>query len=125
MVKMQNELDPYRIIILATSDHPNSNYHPKLVLEFQRVRTVKPSDITIFPNLLQAGKTNTFVLQSSMDQTNELSYVLFDTFGKTITSGEIHENNQAVTLNKLTPAIYFLRVYDKAGNSSVKKIIVR
>ncbi len=36
MVKMQNEEDPYRMIILATSDHPESSYHPKLVLEFKK-----------------------------------------------------------------------------------------
>jgi hypothetical protein len=110
----------YRRMIFASSDHPNSQLHPKLEVCYTSTAALVDVDhgfqFTIFPN----PTNGTFKVVT--DSINEYRIDLFDLRGRLVFSSNFKELI-LVDISQFERSIYLVRLYN-GQNFSTKKLVV-
>lgn len=111
----------FRSLILASSKHPNSNLHPKLVVEYDISAAIDEQNdfYTIFPN------PTSDIIQINCN--NKISSIqLFDISGKQLLLiNDLNTNQTSVDLSNWGSGIYFLNVVDVNGNMKTQRVNVK
>lgn len=125
LLKMQNENDPYRMIILASSDHPNSNYHPKLELEFEECIEDIQLDFELYPNPIFKERDVEIEIEISANKTDIINLMIFDALGRLVQKGNIIGNeNHKTNISRLDSGVYFMMIQNDKGISKTHKFII-
>lgn len=128
MLKMQNEEDPYSAILLASSDHPDSSYHPKLELTFDEIPPTNLVNkqslaIKLYPN--PVSNNDKIILETQeLDPSKDLKYKIYDILGVTVLEGKINNTIQEINISNLKSSAYFINVYNQQKNNSIIKFII-
>jgi hypothetical protein len=130
MIKMQNETTPYRMLLFASSDHPNPALRPKLELEFKGITSTEPTvsrdvDFVLYPNPIDIEKTGKVIIESPVFQNGQFRYIFVDALGRLIQKGEIFSSMQEIDLGFLEKSVYLFWIVDKPGLNAVKKLVVK
>ena len=121
-----NELE-YRSLIFASSDHPNENFHPKLVIVFRCITSIssnyKAHNISFYPN---PGNGLMHISFSDIRHDKVLIELISYT-GKSLFKKEFatFSNNQELELDlsKYNSGIYFVRLSNKSFQKTQKIVI--
>lgn len=123
LIKLTNE-QYYRSMIFASSDHPDTSLHPKLVVFYTLLSTALEekesleSNFTLFPNLLHK---NTITIR-----TNQMNgdLQLHDNSGILLYSSILNQSLNIINLPDLASGIYFVS-YTKGEQKVIRKIVKR
>jgi hypothetical protein len=91
-------------------------YNPNTSIGEERVNTSEISDIIVYPVEITDKVT------ISCD-TKYNRYEIFNLFGSKAADGVILDGHTEIAINAAAPGIYFIAIYDNAGNRVVKKIV--
>lgn len=124
-LRMINETEPYRMCILASSDHPNQLLHPCLRLVFDQTSSFDENihmdeDLLLFPNPVLA---NEFIFVKGKLNEN-LNFELINLEGKIIQKGVISQQNKRLKIGNYNSGPYFIKLWD-GKNVSMKKLLIQ
>ena len=113
MLQMVNEINPYKGCLFASSDHPNSNLHPCLRLNYKIESSVDASNIEsikvlLYPNPTANNSRLNFEIEGVYQEHSV--YKLVDIFGNVVQEGEVQNNLGTLVILDIPIGIYFLRI---------------
>ncbi|PCJ82033.1 MAG: hypothetical protein COA49_03470 [Bacteroidetes bacterium] len=123
MMSMTDELNPYRGLLFASSDHPNSELHPEIEVCYTVVTGINvveysaETELILYPN--PSNGTFRVVLPQEIDRFDpEFSIKAFDLSGKLIKS--FNTFSEELTLDQ--EGVFLIVVSDGSGNIFTKTI---
>ncbi len=109
MVSLQDE-NYYRKLNFCSSDHPNNNLHPKLVITYKSRASINEikmeNKLVAYPN----PSTGNISLKGEKSYTGNL-YTIIDNLGKVIAEGII--SNDIINIENLETGLYTLKIEGK------------
>jgi hypothetical protein len=121
---MQNEENPYRSLLFASSDNSNTDLHPELEVCWNVTTSINKIestyDINIFPN----PNNGIFNIEIS-EEINEFKYEVFNVSGQVILSENSYANKAAVDLSDFTKGLYFIKLIFGNKETAVKRILLK
>lgn len=126
MIRMQDEFNPYSMCILASSDHPNPELHPSLVLTFDEVQQVSAEklDLIIYPNPVFKETNENIYIPNAMTRKQNSKYRIIGESGQLMKEGILPSQGNAVSLSGLDSGLYFLVVEYGEKKVYVAKVLV-
>lgn len=124
MIKMQNETDPYRNVLFASSDNIDETLHPQLQIYYNidTSSIINQDDLikfTVFPN----PNNGAFTLDLVDVGLTDYNLVIFDIIGNEIMKCSLSSGkHQIEVFNKGLIIIYLT---DNYGNTSCKKVLLQ
>jgi len=121
LIKMKDEANPYRSVLFASSDHADDRLHPEIKICWKRdtttmdIQKASAVDFQIYPN----PSNGTFNLLLSDFDVSGLD--IFDMTGKRVSNYEL-DGNKVQLHDK---GLFIIKVYDRAGRSAVKRVIIQ
>ncbi len=115
----------YRALLFASSDHPNSNLHPKIGICYTDPGSVNDinginSGITVYPN----PASDEIRVVSSKFKVHSVD--IYDLLGATILYRSLQGENKAVLdVRTLSAGIYFVAVKDENNNLVTRKLVIQ
>ena len=122
-IKMFNELNYYRGVLLASSDHSDSTLHPELNVYYHISTDISEEQnslanaISVYPN-----PTDGIINLSANTDLSSFRIDLLDILGKEV---QLLPSQSKLDLGNHPSGIYFLKITDRSGSTQVKKIILR
>lgn len=116
MFMLQEEI-PYQRLLFASSDHPNSELHPEiLIIYYPQTSSVLASntdEFSIYPN-----PTSDYIYFEPGNEST--TYFILDDLGRKISQGK---SNGSVDVTHLSPGNYFLVISTKMNHTSTSRFI--
>lgn len=125
VVRMENEVNYYRSVLLSSSDHPNASLHPELRIVYSVSTGINDNQkdlsslFTIFPN-----PSKGIIRLRSNTVLNDHQIRVLDLSGKEI-NAQFDLLNASIDLSNQAKGIYFLEIINNEGARAVKKIILQ
>ncbi|HET6227227.1 MAG TPA: DNRLRE domain-containing protein [Bacteroidia bacterium] len=124
MLRLQEE-NPYKVVMLASSDHPDKNLHPKLQVCYTVATGITataglPAKATIYPNPF--NYSTTIQLNTRVDNAELAIYNIQGQLVKTINN--ISGQEIEVLRDDLSSGIYFIRLIQNNKLILTEKVIV-
>lgn len=123
MVRMNDEVNYYRSVLFASSDHADSSLHPQLEVCYRTdwplaIELDEPQklEILVYPN----PNNGRFQIQVPGDNIQDYAIEVFDLLGKRIQTPEWM--NGYLTIYE--QGVYMVRIMDSEGNYAIEKVIV-
>lgn len=95
----------------------NDNYCENIIFGFSNTSEVELSNVTLFPN------PSSNHIKISTEEYDEFTFEIYDNMGKLIEKGQA-ENNEMISLNRLSNGVYTLRGLSSFGSPLFEKRIV-
>lgn len=120
-LKMQNETNPYRGLLFASSDHDISALRPELRIYYSLATNIMEQDGEIEFSLYPNPSTGLFSVNTNQAKDIRNMQVL-DQTGRILLSSGFQAQ---IDLSKKAAGIYFLQIQDFSGRLFTKKLILR
>lgn len=75
--------------------------------------------IKVYPNPVLSVLT----IQTNEPDLSNVAFKLFDSMGRVVKEGEILSSNTQVSMERLIPALYYLKIYKRSGAIKTFKVI--
>ncbi len=125
IIKMQNEVDPYRSLLFASSDNSNADLHPELELCWNITTAIEHIEskynIKIFPN----PSNGIFNIEINENKLSEFKYEVFNVSGQVLISENSYGNKVIIDLSDFTKGLYFIKLILGKDESVIKRIMLR
>ena len=110
LLKLKTE-SPFRILVFASSDHPNAALHPKLEICYATNLSTNTlistkANVSVVPNPSQ-GMVTLSTENLSFSNTTPGTFQLFDTTGKKVYEQQIQQSNTFLNFSNYQKGIYF------------------
>jgi len=123
-IRMEDEQNPYRSLLFASSNHPNSTLRPELKVCWRRTLDIvelnNSFEFDVFPN----PGNGVFNISIVGKNSGELNYDVININGQSILSGNIYSEKNQIDLTGNSKGFYFLRISNDNGESFSKKILL-
>lgn len=127
MLQLQDE-NPFKIVVLASSDNPDTTIHPKLVVTFTTVgidgdySKLNNNNVKIYPNPVNEITNVYFKNQPE----KEYSLEIYNYLGASvIETSKTKSQNYKLNMDGLESGIYFIHVIQDNNIQAIKKVIVK
>jgi hypothetical protein len=124
LIRMKDENNPYKILLFASGDHPDSTLHPELKVCWRRTTEVNEIEnsivFSVYPNPAN-GVFNVELLEAVLIGFN---YNVINLNGQIVRKGQVTDDRFQIDLSNSEKGIYFLRLTNDKGESWSKKLLL-